>query len=60
MKFFADESVEKAVVDWLRDQNFDVVYIAERAPSISDKEVIKFANNGDRILITNDKDFMEE
>jgi len=25
MKFLADESVEKAVVDWLRDQNFDVV-----------------------------------
>lgn len=59
MKFLADESVEKAIVNWLRGQNFDVAYIAEKAPSLSDEEVISFANNEDRILITNDKDFGE-
>ncbi|MEA1964042.1 MAG: DUF5615 family PIN-like protein [Candidatus Aerophobetes bacterium] len=59
MKFLADESVEKAVVDWLRDQKFDVAHIIEKVPSISDEEVIKLANSENRILITNDKDFGE-
>jgi predicted nuclease of predicted toxin-antitoxin system len=60
VKFLADESVEKSVVDWLRNQDFDVMYIPEKIPSISDDEdVLRLANNEDRILITNDKDFGE-
>lgn len=59
MKFLADENVEKPVVDWFRNQNFDVVYIAEKASSISDEEIIKFTNSEDRILTTNDKGFGE-
>lgn len=57
MKFLADESVEKSVVDWLRNQGFDVMYIAEKTPCISDEDVLRLANNEDRVLITNDKDF---
>jgi len=57
MKFLIDESVEKPVVDWLRDQKYDVIYVAESSPAITDEEVIKFANCESRILITNDKDF---
>ena len=59
MKFFIDESVEKPIVDWLRDQKYDVIYVAESSPAITDEEVIKIANNESRILITNDKDFGE-
>jgi len=59
MKFLADESVEKPVIDWLRGQDFDVRYITEITPSINDEEVIRLANNEGRILITNDKDFGE-
>ena len=59
MKFLADESIEKPVVDWLRGQDFDVRYITEITPSINDEEVIRLANNEGRILITNDKDFGE-
>lgn len=29
MKFLADESTKKSVVDWLRGQDFDVRYITE-------------------------------
>jgi len=29
MKFLIDESVEKPIVDWLRDQKYDVMYVAE-------------------------------
>ena len=57
MKFLADESVEKPVVDRLRNQGFDVMYIGEKTPCISDEDVLRLANNEDRVLITNDKDF---
>jgi len=59
MKFLIDESVEKPIVDWLRDQKYDVIYITEKSPAITDEEVIKVANSESRILITNDKDFGE-
>jgi predicted nuclease of predicted toxin-antitoxin system len=55
MKFLIDESVEKPIVDWLRDQKYDVIYITEKSPAITDEEVIKVANSESRILITNDK-----
>ncbi len=59
MKFLIDESVEKPIVDWLRDQKYDVTYIAESSSGITDEEVIRIANCENRILITNDKDFGE-
>ena len=59
MKFLIDESVEKPIVDWLRDQKYDVMYVAESSPGITDEEVIDIANSKSRILITNDKDFGE-
>jgi predicted nuclease of predicted toxin-antitoxin system len=54
MKFLIDESVEKPIVDWLRDQKYDVMYVAESSSAITDEEVIKIANSESRILITND------
>lgn len=59
MKFLADENVEKAVVDLLRKRGHDVIYIAEKSPSLSDDEVLKLARREHRILVTNDKDFGE-
>ena len=59
MKFLIDESVEKPIVNWLKNQKYDVKYVAESFPGITDEEVIKIANSEDRILITNDKDFGE-
>jgi len=34
MKFLIDESVEKPIVDWLRDQKYDVIYVAESSPAM--------------------------
>jgi len=59
MKFLIDESVEKPIVDWLRDQKYDVMYIAESSSGVTDEEVIKITNSESRIIITNDKDFGE-
>jgi hypothetical protein len=41
MKFLIDESVEKPIVGWLRDQKYDVIYVAESSPAITDEEVKK-------------------
>jgi predicted nuclease of predicted toxin-antitoxin system len=59
MRFLIDESVEKLIVYWLRDREYDVTYITEISPAITDEDVIDLANNEIRILITNDKDFGE-
>lgn len=59
MKFLADENLEKPVVEWLRGQGFDIRYIAEESPAVSDTAIMSIANEEDRILITNDKDFGE-
>ena len=59
MRFLADENVETVTVSWLRDQGHDVVWVAESAPSIGDREVLELARNSSRILITRDLDFGE-
>ena len=51
MNFVADESVDKQIVERLRDDGHSVWYVAEMAPSISDDEVLQLANNGTDPLI---------
>ena len=59
MKFLADENVEKPIVDWLSEKEHEVSYIAEMAPSVTDKRVIEMARESSMVLLTNDKDFGE-
>ena len=59
MNLFADESVERPVVERLRQDSHDVVYVAELAPSITDDEVLRNANDRSAVLVTGDKDFGE-
>lgn len=59
MKFLADEGVDAPIVKKLRENGFDVSYIAEMEPNISDEEVLERANQDKRILLTLDKDFGE-
>ncbi len=59
MNFVADESVDKQIVERLRDDGYFVWYVTEMAPSISDDKVLQIANNGSAPLITSDKDFGE-
>ena len=44
MQFVADESVDAQIVTKLRNDGFDVFYIAEASPSISDAKVLAAAN----------------
>lgn len=59
MKLVADEGVEHGIVDRLRAEGHDVVYIAELDPGISDEAVLEQANQSRAPLLTNDKDFGE-
>ena len=59
MNFVGDESVGRQIVERLRDDGHSVWYVAEMAPSITDDEVLQFANKGSAPLITSDKDFGE-
>ncbi|TMB84011.1 MAG: hypothetical protein E6J39_05170 [Chloroflexi bacterium] len=59
MNLFADESVDRPVVERLRLDSHDVVFVAELAPSITDDEVLRTANDRSAVLVTADKDFGE-
>jgi predicted nuclease of predicted toxin-antitoxin system len=59
MRFVADESCDFAVVRALRSADYDVVAVAEISPRIGDDEVLRLARDGQRVLLTEDKDFGE-
>jgi predicted nuclease of predicted toxin-antitoxin system len=59
MKLVADESIDLAIVEALRQDGHDVTYVAEMSPSISDDEVLDEANQSGAVLFTADKDFGE-
>lgn len=59
MNLLADESVDRQIVERLRQDSHTVLYIAEMAPGISDPEVLKLANQEEMPLLTADKDFGE-
>ena len=59
MNLLADEGVDRQIVERLRQDGHDVLYIAEMAPGISDDEILSRANALDTLLFTADKDFGE-
>ena len=59
MNLLADESVDRPIVDRLRDMGHTVRYIAESAPGIDDASVLEEANRNGALLVTADKDFGE-
>ncbi len=59
MHFIVDESAGTAIVEYLRQAGHDVVAIHETKPQAADEEVLDLAAAGNRILVTNDKDFGE-
>ncbi len=57
MNLVADEGVDRAVVERLRQDGHEVIYVAELSPSVSDEEVLRQANARNAVLLTTDKDF---
>jgi predicted nuclease of predicted toxin-antitoxin system len=59
VRFLADENVDKPIVERLRKDGHEVIYLIEIEQSISDDEVIQRANQESALLLTADKDFGE-
>jgi predicted nuclease of predicted toxin-antitoxin system len=59
MNLVADESIDKPIVEGLRNVGHLVYYIAEMSPSLSDDDVLQIANQKSAPLLTSDKDFGE-
>jgi predicted nuclease of predicted toxin-antitoxin system len=59
VRWLADECVAASLVRDMRAAGHDVAYIAERAPGLTDIQVIALAASENRLLLTEDKDFGE-
>jgi predicted nuclease of predicted toxin-antitoxin system len=59
MNFLVDECCDTALVNVLRTNGHDVVYVLENLKGATDDEVLEHAHSENRILITEDKDFGE-
>ncbi len=59
MRLVADEGVDRQIVERLRIDRHDVVYIAELEPGQTDDNVLRLSVDLGAILLTQDKDFGE-
>lgn len=59
MKFIADENIERPIILFLKAEGHDVLSVVENYVGSSDEDILRLANQEERILITNDKDFGE-
>ena len=60
MKFLADENMDVAIVERLRQDGHQVWYVAEMEPGIPDDEVLAFATDDNRAVVTqNRRDFIQ-
>ena len=59
LRLLADENVQRGLVEALRNDGFDVAYVADTICGISDEEVLELAVSDHRVIVTEDKDFGE-
>jgi predicted nuclease of predicted toxin-antitoxin system len=59
VRFLADEGVDRQIVERLRLDGYEVAYIAEMSPGITDEVVLTESRVSASVLITADKDFGE-
>jgi predicted nuclease of predicted toxin-antitoxin system len=59
MNLLADESVDRQIVESLRQDGHEVLYVAEMEPGIADDVVLERANEKSSLMVTADKDFGE-
>ena len=59
MRFLIDENIPGPIVKAIISSGHDVLWIQEIAPGIDDREVLSYATDAERTLITFDKGFGE-
>lgn len=58
-QFLVDEGCDAIIVRTLRALEYDVAFVAEISPGISDEEILAWSTREQRILIVEDRDFSE-
>ena len=56
MRWLADECVAASLVAALRGAGQDVAYVIEIAPSLTDADIVTFAQSEGRLFLSDDKD----
>jgi predicted nuclease of predicted toxin-antitoxin system len=59
MNFLLDVNASGAVAQWLIHQGHDIVEVGQKDPRMSDNEILDWAMEDHRIIITTDNDFEE-
>ena len=59
MKILADENISRLLVNRLRQEGHEVLYIVEMARGSKDSTVLELASLSGALLVTDDKDFGE-
>jgi predicted nuclease of predicted toxin-antitoxin system len=59
VKLLADEGVDRQIVERLRRDGHEVLYIAEIEPGVDDGAILARAAESNSLLLTADKDFGE-
>lgn len=59
MRFLLDVNSSGSIGTWLKRLYHDVAEVSQRDPMMPDEEVLKWAVNEGRIIITTDNDFEE-
>lgn len=57
MKFLVDECLGYRIAEWLRSEQYDVLFVGELALGSDDDSILKTALREKRTVITADKDF---
>ncbi len=57
MQFIADENIPNKTLEILKSNRIDIISIKDIAIGLKDEEILRIANEKDRVLITFDKDF---
>lgn len=57
MKLLANENIPYATKRLLSEAGYDIEHIAEKAPSITDEEVVEISIQEKRVIITFDSDY---
>ena len=57
MRWIADECLSRSIVEHLRADGHDVLFVAERHGGISDTLILQMASAEQRLLLTHDSDY---
>lgn len=60
MKFLADVNIDRRIIDRLRADGHDVLWVAEINRELDDIALLRLAWQEGAIILTNDKDFQRE